>query len=190
MPAALLIGSLVIKGISMVKANEAAKQSASLADSVARRNANTDLVAAKQSELDTAANILAARQEARVYTSRQNASYAASGVLSDSGSPLAVQAGTMGRFEQKIQQEKINANQRQLQLQDAAQTGILYGQAQAQGIKTANTAAMLRGGADMLMTAYGGYKSGMFSGGGSGANWDNFNKMDFVGGTDKTGFNY
>lgn len=189
MPAALVIGSLVLQGVSMIKQNEAAKDSESLSRSVARRNANIDLTAAKQSELDTAANIQAARDEANVFTSRQNTSYAASGVLSNTGSPLAVQAQTMGQFEQRIQQEKINATQRQLQLQDAAQYGVLYGDAQAKAINTANTAAMLKGGAQLLSTAYGGYKSGALSTG-AGTNWDDFNKMDFVGGTDGSKFNY
>lgn len=189
MPAAFVIGSLVLQGVSMVKQNEAAKDAASLTRSVAQRNANIDLTAAKQLELDTAANIQAARRDAAVFTSRQQTSYAASGVQSNSGSPLAVQAATVGKMEQRIQQEYSNAGQRESQLRDSANYGVLAGDAQARAINTQNTAALLKGGANMLSTAYGGYKSGALSFG-SGSSWDDFNKIDFVGGTTGSKFNY
>lgn len=161
------VAQLALSAYSMSQQNSAAKQSEQLARDTAERNANVDITDAQQLALDTDENIRQAREEARIYTSRQHTSYAASGVLADSGSPLAVQASTVGKLQQRIQQEYINAGQKEQKLYSAAKAGIAYGDASARATNTENTAALLKGGINMLSTAYGDYKSGMFSGTGT-----------------------
>ncbi len=151
----------------MAKQNAAAKKAGKLALDTATYNANIDIAQAQQMDLDTNANIRSTRAEDKVYVSRQKTAYAAAGVLS-SGSPLSVEATTVGRFEQRVQQEYTNSQQRQQQLYGAAKQGIQYGEAQASAIKTQNDAAMLAGGAKLLSTAAGAYNSGMFASAGGG----------------------
>lgn len=157
------IASLALQGYGMAQQNSAAKQSEQLARDTAQRNANVDITSANQLALDTDQNIRQAREEAAIYTSRQHAAYAASGVLADSGSPLAVQVSTVGKIQQRIQQEYINAGQKEQQMYSAAKAGVAYGDAQAKAINTENTAAQLKGGINLLTTAYGAYKSGTFN---------------------------
>lgn len=150
------------KGYGMVQQNKAAKAAAKITQDVASYNAAVDLAEAKQVELDTSENIIRARREARVYGSRQQAAYAAAGVL-NTGSALAVQAETAGRLEQEAQQMKINAGREAARRESAARVGVLYGDAQASAIRTQNKIAMLKGGIDILSTIGGAYNSGMFS---------------------------
>lgn len=165
MPAPLVIGSLIVTGYGMVKQSQAANASATLAQSVGQRNANIDLTAAKQLELDTNANILAQRRNDAVYSSQQATAYASAGVLNDSGSPLAARATTVGRMQQNIQQTYTDATQREAQMQDSARAGILYSDANASAIRTQNEAAMLKGGVNLLSTINQDYRSGAFSSG-------------------------
>ncbi len=166
----IMVASVALTAASMKKQNDAARASGQLATDTATYNANIDIAQAQQMDLDTNANIRTARAEDAVYVSRQKTAYAAAGVLS-SGSPLAVMATTVGRFEQRIQQSYVDSQQKQQRLYNEAKVGRLYGDAQASAIKTSNDAAMLRGGAQLLSTAYGAYNSGMFAsaGGGTGA---------------------
>jgi hypothetical protein len=168
MPAGLLIGAMVMQGVSMYQQNKAAKASAALAEKTAQYNAEVDLSDAKQIELDADANEISARKDAAVYSSRQRAAYAASGVL-NTGSPLAVQASTAANLEQRIQQQRLDAGREVSKRQSAAQAGILYGEATAKGIKTNNQAALLAGGAKLLSMGAGGFSNGAFSWGGAGA---------------------
>jgi len=166
-PIIVIAASAALTAASMAKQNSASKKAAKLATDTATYNANIDIAQANQLDLDTNANIRSARAEDKVYISRQKTAYAAAGVLS-SGSPLAVEATTVGRFEQRIQQEYSNSQLKQQQLHGAAAQGILYGEAQASAIKTQNDAAMLAGGARLLSTFAGAYNSGMFSSAGGG----------------------
>ncbi len=164
--AVMAVASVALQGYSMIKANKAAKASQSLAKDTADYNAQLEETAAQQVELDDSENIRAARRDAEVYTSRQKAAYASSGVL-NSGSPLAVEATTAGRMEQQIQQMKSNSNQEATKRRSAAAVGRIYGERQASAIGIENTANMLRGGAGILSTVAGAYSGGAFSGAGS-----------------------
>lgn len=164
---ALAVVSIALTAYGMVQQNAASKAAEQLARDTAQRNANIDITQAKQLGMDTAENIRQMRDQAAIYTSRQQASYAASGVLADSGSPLAVQASTVGKLEQRIQQEHVNSTQKQEQLYSAAKAGIAYGDATASALNKSNNAAMIRSGANLLTTAYGAYQGGAFSGGGT-----------------------
>lgn len=161
------VASLALQGFGMLQQNSAAQQSEQLARDTAQRNANVDFASADQLRLDADQNIQQARQEAQIYTSRQQTSYAASGVLADSGSPLAVQASTVGKLQQRIQQQFIDAGQKEQQMISAGKAGIAYGDASARATNIQNTAAQLKGGANLLSTAIGDYRSGTFSGDGS-----------------------
>ena len=155
-------GSLALQGASMVSQARSGRQSAALAEATAQHNAQIDIAQAQQLDLDTKANIRTMRAEDAVYTSRQKTAYAAAGVLS-SGSPLAVEATTVGRMEQRVQQAWVNSQQKQQELYSAAKVGQLYGRAQADAIRTQTTSAMLSGGAHLLSTAAGAYQSGALS---------------------------
>src|SRR5690348_14433594 len=122
--------TVAAKGYSMVQQNKAAKQSAQLAKDTAGYNAKVDLADAKQIELDTTANVQAARRDAAVYSSRQQAAYAASGVY-NSGSALHVQAETAGRLEQRTLQEQLNSTQELQKRQNSARLFVIYGDAAA-----------------------------------------------------------
>lgn len=145
------VGGVAAKGYSMYQADKSAKSSAQLAKDTAGYNARVDLAEAKQIELDAEANTIAARRDAAVYTSRQKAAYASSGVL-HSGSALAVEAETAGRMEQRILQERIYAGREVAKRQTAARMGIIYGDQQSHAIMVNNRASMLRGGIDLLQT--------------------------------------
>ena len=134
-----------------------------------------DIAQAQQLDYNTVANVRNARAEDAVYMSRQATAYASAGVLS-SGSPLAVEATTAGRLEQRVQQEWQNSQQQQQQLYSAAKVGQLYGQAQASayrtqaaGIGLQNMANMFTGGARLLSTSIGAYQSGALNFGGGGS---------------------
>lgn len=158
----LLVASVAMQGASMAKQNKANKASAQLAKDSAGYNAKVDLAEAKQIELDSDSNIRAARKDAAVYTSRQEAAYATSGVLSG-GSPLLVEAESVGRMEQSIQQERVNSQREVSKRESAARIGVLYGDAQATAIKRQNSIDMLKGGVGILQTVAGGYQSGAFT---------------------------
>lgn len=173
-----------MQGASMIAQNQASKraqgaagQAADLALATSQHNAAIDISQAKQLDLDTVQNIRTERAQDAVYMSRQASSYASAGVLS-SGSPLAVQATTAGRLEQGIQQAYVNSQQKQQQMYAAAKVGQLYGSAQAQAyrtegdiLRTQNLANQLTGGAHLLSTAAGGFKSGAFNFGGGGTSF-------------------
>lgn len=162
MPMALVVASVAMQAYSMKKQNDANKQSAQLSKDTAAFNAKVDLAQAKQIEMDSDANTRASRQDAAVYISRQQAAAASSGVLT-SGSVLSTMATTAGRLEQRILQDRVNAGREVAQREQSARMGVLYGDAQASAIKTQNSIAMLKGGSQLLSTAYGAYSSGMFS---------------------------
>ena len=159
----LAVAGVAMQGASMVSQNRASKASAGTARDVAAYNAKVSMADAKQVEYDMDANTRTSRREAGIYTSRQQAAYAASGVLS-SGSPLAVAAQTASTLEQRILQERQNAGRESAKHEASARVGRLYGDAQASAIRRQNNVDMLRGGAGMLSTVAGMYSSGMFSG--------------------------
>lgn len=161
--AVMAVASIAMQAGSMYMTDKANKQSASDAVATAAYNARVDLADAKQEELDSIQNTHEARNEARIFLSRQSTAYAASGVLL-TGSPLSVRATTAGRLEQRILQDRTNV-QRDIEKREAsARMGVIYGNVQAQGIMRRNTAAMFSGGASILSTMSGASQSGAFSG--------------------------
>ena len=110
---------------------QAGKQ-ATYAAKVADYNANVDIANAKQQAMNAVANIQSERLKGEAYQSSQRAAYAASGVLSDSGSAMAVQATTAARMEQGIQQYWNEAQQRESTQYAGAQMEVLKGKQQAQ----------------------------------------------------------
>ena len=159
--------SVAATGYSMVKQNQAAKASEALAKGTAGYNSRVDLANASQIEMDATQNEVNARRDAAVYTSRQQAAYASSGVLS-SGSALAVQAETAGRLNQRILQDKLNAGREAEKMRSSAAVGIMYGDAQASAINQQNNVNMFKGGMSILSTVAGAYQSGTFASMGSG----------------------
>ncbi len=163
---ALTAASVAAQGYGMYKTNQASKASAALAGQTADFNAKVDLSEAKQVELDADANVRAARKEGEIYTSRQKAAFAASGVL-NTGSPLDVEVTTAGQIEQRILQDRSNALRESSRRESSATVGRLYGQEQQKAIRRQNSVDMLRGGVGILSTVASAYQGGTFSGFGS-----------------------
>lgn len=135
-----------------------ANKQADAALQAANYNANLDRAQAQQVAMDAAANAQRQRQADKTYLSAQKAAYAAAGINSDSGSPLAVQSTTAGRMEQDIQQYWTSTQQKESQLYSAAAEGIYSGQAMADTYHLQGTAALVSGigkSVGTLGTAYG-----------------------------------
>lgn len=161
--------SVAMQASAMAKQNAAAKASGQLARDTAGYNQKLDEVAAVQTELDSDANVLAGRKEAAIYLSKQKTAFAASGVLA-AGSALAVEASTASALEQRLLQSRSNALREAEKTRAAGRMGVLYGDAQAAGIKAQNQVDMLRGGVGILNTVSSAAGSmGMGVGGAAGA---------------------
>ena len=170
MPIALFAVAAVGVGLeadSMVQQSKAAKAAAGVDTAVGQYNAQVDQAQAQQIDEDTVANIDTERQNNAVYLSRQAASYASAGVLATTGSPLHAQVITAGRMEQQVQQQFVDANQREQNLFAQASEGVAYGAAQATADQAQGTIAELNGGANIAGQAFNLYRSGAFSGLGS-----------------------
>lgn len=159
-PLAISAGSAIYSAVSQ---KNAASKAAAIDQSTADYNARVDETMGRQLDLDTLANIRTARQEGRVYLSRQAASYAAAGVLTDTGSPLHAQITTAGRLEQQVQQQYQNSLNRQQQYAAAAKAGRMAGAAQATTDNARGTLALVDGGAKIAGQLYHAYDSGVFS---------------------------
>jgi hypothetical protein len=96
--AAVSVASTVASTIQQKKAADAAARTAT---QVADYNAKLDRSEAAQIDLDSLENVRALRRDAATYMSRQALAYVGSGVMANTGSPLAVRAATAGRFAQK-----------------------------------------------------------------------------------------
>lgn len=154
--------SIGLQAYGMVQQNKANKAAAKVAQETAQYNASVDQNAARQIELDAEANAKNAHQEAQVYLSRQRAAFAASGVLAE-GSPLAAEATTAGRIEQRIQQDRSNALREAMQRDSSAQATLRYGAATTEALRRQNEIDMLRGGVGILDTVSKAYDSGVFA---------------------------
>lgn len=166
-PIIMVAASVAATSYSMAQQNKAAKTSEQLSKDTAGYNAKVDRANATQTELDATQNEANARRDAAVYTSRQQAAYASSGVL-NTGSALAVEAETAGRLNQRILQDKLNAGREAEKMRSAATVGVMYGDAQASAINQQNNINQLKGGMSILSTVAGAYQGGMFAGAGSG----------------------
>ena len=110
---------------------QAGKQ-ATYAAKVADYNAKVDIANAQQEAMNAQANIQSQRLKDEAYLSSQRAAYAASGVLSDTGTPMAVQATTAARLEHNIQQYWNQVQQREATGYTQAQMDVMRGKQQAQ----------------------------------------------------------
>ena len=117
----------VSSGVQAFEANKNATYAAKVAD----YNAKVDIANAQQQAMNAQANIQSQRTQGQELLSRQRAAYAASGVLSDSGSALAVQATTAARMEHDIQQYWNETQQKEAQEYTKAQLEVAQGKAQA-----------------------------------------------------------
>lgn len=166
MPAVIPIALAVSAGATLYSSqrqNQAAKDAAAVDQATAAYNAKIDRAQAAQLDLDTQQNIRTEREDAKVYLSHQAASYAASGVLATSASPMHVQVATAGRLEQRIQQQYVDSQQRMQALESAAQAGVALGGAQASADRARGTIAMIDGGAKLAGMAFNAYEGGVFS---------------------------
>ncbi len=110
---------------------EASNAQARAASQAADYNAAVDKAQAQQLALDAQANIQKQRQDDQAYQSNQRAALAASGVLSGTGSPMALQATTAGRQEQDIQQYWTSTQEKESQLYGSAEEGVYEGAEQS-----------------------------------------------------------
>jgi len=161
LPAIFAGASAVATGISAYGQYKSSRSAAAVDIATAEHNAQIDRVQANQIDLDTQQNIRTQRQENAVYLSNQAASYAAAGVLSTSASPLHAQIVNAGRMEQKIQQEYVNAQQKQQSLYSQATIGIAEGQARAKADRNAGNLALIDGAAKMAGMAFMAFGGGL-----------------------------
>lgn len=152
MPAAVavveVVAAVAAAGAAVYSASEQrvmANKQADAALQAADYNAKLDRAQAQQVSMDAAANAQRQRQADKTYLSAQKAAYAAAGIDSDSGSPLAVQSTTAGRMEQDIQQYWVSTQQKESQLYSAAAEGIYSGQAMADTYHLQGTVALVSG---------------------------------------------
>lgn len=150
-------------GYSMYAQNKAAKNAAAVDTAAAAYNAKYDEAMARQLDLDTIQNVRTQRKEGEVYLSKQRASYAAAGVLENSGSALASEITNAGRLEQQLQQQWVNSQQKQQAYYSKARVGVLEGEARAEADRAQGTLALINGGASLARQAFGAYESGVFN---------------------------
>lgn len=110
---------------------EESNAQARAASQAANYNAKVDVANAQQLAMDANANIEKQRQDDQAYQSNQRAAFAASGILSGTGSPMEVQATTAGRQEQDIQTYWASVQEKESQLYASAEEGVYEGQEQA-----------------------------------------------------------
>jgi hypothetical protein len=125
-PAIPIIAAVAAVASAAEEANIASKQ-ASTASKVANYNANVDIANAQQQQMDANANIAKQRQDDAAYASKMRAEYAASGVLSGTGSPMVTETTTAGRAEQDIQQFWTSTEEAATTQYESAEMGVMEG---------------------------------------------------------------
>lgn len=125
-----IIEAVVAAG-SAVEEKQVSSRQAEAVSQAADYNAKVDVSNATQLSMDANANIQKQRQDDQAYQSNQRAALAASGVLSDTGSPMALQATTAGRQEQDIQTYWTSVQEKESQLYSSAEEGVYEGEEQA-----------------------------------------------------------
>lgn len=153
-----------LTGYSMYKQHQAAGAAAQVDQATAAHNAKVDEAMADQLDLDTIENIRTQRREGKAFLSREEASYAAAGVIATSGSPMHAMITSAGRMEKEVQQQYQDSQIQQAKYRADARIGRLSGEARATSDRAAGTIALLNGGASIASQIYGGYKSGAFKG--------------------------
>ena len=163
MPAPLAVAAIVSTGVSAYGQYQASRRAAAVDNATAQYNANVDKAQAHQLDINTLENIRTEREQNKQYLSREAASYASAGVLATSGSALHAQVVNAGRLEQRIQQQYVDAQQKQQQLYAQAAIGKAEGQAQAEADRLSGNLALINGGAKMAGIGYEAYQSGVFN---------------------------
>ena len=151
----LAIAAVASATAAGVQAYEASKN-ATYAAKVADYNAKVDIANAEQQAMNTQANITKERISDASYLSSQRAGYAASGILSDSGSALMVQATTAARMEQNIQQQWTTAQQQEAAGYSAAQQSVQQGKQQAKSYHLQEMADIFKGVGSLALAFAGG----------------------------------
>lgn len=157
--AVLSVGLTAYGGI---ESKNAADNAAQVDTATAAYNDKYDISLAQQLDEDTQANITTERQEDNVYLSRQAASYAGAGVLATTGSALDSQITNAGRFEQRIQQQWVNSQQKQESYYSQGAVGIAAGAAQAESDRMTGSIALINAGAKIASTVASDYEGGVF----------------------------
>lgn len=161
----IAVVGLVVEGISVaataattVMSTQAANRQAAAAAQAANYNAKLDIANAQQQAMNAQANIAKQRQDDKSYQSNQRAALAASGVLSGTGSPMALQATTAGRQEQDIQQYWTSTQQHEATQYAAAQEGVYEGAEAADTYHLQGAADIFKGIGSIGGEVYQGYK--------------------------------
>jgi len=164
--------SIGLTTYGIVEQKEAADNAAAVDNATAAYNNKYDQALAEQLDEDTQVNIENERLNDKVYLSKQAVGYAASGVLSTTGSALKAQITNAGRFEQKIQQDWVNSQQQQASYYSQGKAGVVYGAAQAESDRMSGDIALIDGGAKIASMTLQDYNTGVFnfSGGNTGYN--------------------
>lgn len=143
------VAAAIITAVAAVAgAAEQAKASsdqARTASQVADYNAKLDAANAQQTAMNAQANIQKQRQDDKAFQSSQRAALAASGVLSSSGSPMALQATTAGRQEQDIQQYWQSTQLQETKDYESAQLGVYEGQQESEAYHLQGAAEIFAG---------------------------------------------
>ena len=151
--------STVAAGASAYMSARASSQQATAAAQAADYNAKVDVANAQQQALNANANIAKQRQQDQEYQSDQRAAYAASGVLSGSGTPMEVQATTAGRQEQNIQQYWTSVQEKESAQYAAAEEGVVEGQEEASTFHLQGAGDIFNGIGNMENSAMTGYRA-------------------------------
>ena len=170
MAIALLAVAAGATAYSAIEQKKGADAAAQVDSQTAAYNARYDAAMADQLDLDTQQNIRTERQNDAVYLSKQSVGYASAGVLATSGSALDAQITNAGRMEQQIQQQWVNAQQKEEQYYAAADAGLAAGAAQASADRLSGSIALINGVSQIAGMAASGYQKGMFGGGGGSDN--------------------
>ena len=169
-PIIALAASAAATGYSVITAKKASDAAAANDQATAQYNAKVDQQQAQQLNVNTQTNIEGMRRDASVYMSRQAAAYAGAGIVANTGSALAVQVATAGKFAMREQQAWADSQAQEQLLAGGAAEGVREGDAAATAANSQGIAAMINGASKLSSTLYGGYQSGVFSFGSTGSN--------------------
>jgi len=164
----IIIAAVSVAGevAATAEQKKATDSAANTAKQTAQYNANLDKSEANQLDIDAQANIQAMRRDAAGYMSRQASSYARAGVIANTGSALAVQATTAGRFAMQEQNSWLKAQAKEQGLASAGAAGIAEGAAQADQDHLEGIADVMNGASKVAGTIASAYAGGAFNFGG------------------------
>lgn len=142
------------------------RQQAATAAAVGDYNARVSEADAAQVDMEARENLSRKRKANQSFLSRQRASYVASGVVGDVGTPLEVQAETAGLLElEALDADRVAKNQ-SARLRSGAVFERASGQAQKSAYNMAAGTSLLTGVGDIAGRTAGYMQNGTFKGGG------------------------